>query len=107
LTKEKELKHKFDSLLLRKSPKTTPEVPSNLPPKPNFVTNLTDHEFTDDQMSILNKGLKYKPATDVRSAVENIVINVESTIKNMDIPDKILIRKQCADILKKLPSKCN
>ncbi len=73
--KEKRQREKFKKL-------KKPEICNAPAPKAtrNFVTNLSDEILSNDEISLLNKGLKYKPPIDPSFSKTEIIINIESKI---------------------------
>lgn len=78
---------------------------------PNFVNNFSSETFTSSEMDILNKGLKYGLPPKI-NPIEDIVINLESSIKYLPMPKKEEIRrtvmnKIVKEDLKNIPIKQN
>jgi hypothetical protein len=97
--KEKRLKTKFNKLLKNNQ---TPNIPINTKTlSRNFVTNLSNVALTNEEMSLLNNGLKYKPPINPKDSKEQIIINIESKIQHLDKSEKLMIRGDCMKILKK------
>jgi hypothetical protein len=93
--KEERLKKK-----LKKLEKPNSSIPMTTPTL-NSVTNFSGLPLSNDELTLLNKGLKYKPPTDPKNLKEQIIINIESKIKNMDQSEKLMIRSDCMKVLKK------
>lgn len=49
----------------------------------NFVKNLSSVEFTEDELNVLNKGLKFSIAP-TKPPVEDLIVAVQSHTKGMD-----------------------
>lgn len=63
--------HEVDRLILK------PE------PIDNFVRNLSSVEFSEKQLSLLNKGLKFS-IPPIKPPIEDLIVAVQSQTKNMD-----------------------
>lgn len=74
-----------------------PPTPQNLN---NYVINLSSHQFTDLELNVLHKGLKYKPTPKI-APLKEIVVNIEAQISQQNISylNKLKIREECTQIL--------
>jgi hypothetical protein len=66
----------------------------------NFVINKSTKEFTNDQMRLLNKGLKYKPKP-LQCPVNEIVVAIESSIKFIPFEEKVSVREKVTKVIDK------
>ena len=57
-----------------------------IPPQQSRVTNLTSVNFTQPELNILNKGLKYSTCNHFKKQLEELAINTETILNN--IPDQ-------------------
>jgi hypothetical protein len=60
---------------------------------PNFVVNKSPLTFSEDEMKILNNGLKFRPPPK-KPLYDEIVVRVESAIKCLNGNEKGSLRKQ-------------
>jgi hypothetical protein len=73
-------------------------VVNESPPRPNFVINKSSQIFSNDEMVLLNKGLKYRPKPKTPPTNE-IIISVETSIRNLSNEKKAVIRNGVASFL--------
>ena len=95
--KKYKLKNKLEALKNAK--------PSNLSSNleiPSYVINLSNQIFSEDQMKLLNKGLKHK-ITPNKTPLEEIVANIEIGIMRSELSntDKISARVECKNVIEK------
>lgn len=65
----------------------------------SFVINKSGEQFNEAEMSLLNKGLKYKPRPK-SSQIDEIVTAVETAIQFLPQKEKGSVRHQCEKLLK-------
>lgn len=71
----------------------------------NFVRNLSNKEFTSEELLVLNKGLDFAIQPSQNEAIESVAVNIESAIKWLDDEDeKIRIRCEAAEIINNIDS---
>jgi hypothetical protein len=68
------------------------------PARPNFVTNKSTQTFSNEEMNLLNKGLKYRPKSKVPPTNE-IIVSMEISIRNLSDERKAVIRNGVASFL--------
>ena len=93
------LKKKFMNLVPRHNTTVLePEVVNDM----NIVVNWSKEVFTEEQMSLLNMGLKHRILQN-NSNMSDIVINLETEMKRIDVPEgeKVLIREKVSKVIKK------
>ena len=66
------------------------------------VTNLTDINFTNDEYSLLNKGLKYKLNHKRKNWINNLSLEAECAITLLPYEEQDYMRYQVAKQIKKL-----
>lgn len=68
----------------------------------NNVMNFSNEVFTNEQMSFLNKGLKFK-LPPKKTPFDEIVVNIESklNIMNLNQHEKAVIREDCSTAIRK------
>lgn len=98
IRKTRRLKEKFRKIKIGEFPKKR----SDPPPSPTFpfVINRSTASFTPEEMTLLNKGLKYVPPPP-KIPYDEIVVAVETVIKTASIEEKSCIRSECREAIKK------
>lgn len=71
----------------------------------NLVINKTDEIFSEGEMSLLNKGLKYNFAN-TKSDLEDIIAHIEKGISPLTEGEKRYVRDACFQQLNKNMEKC-
>jgi hypothetical protein len=71
----------------------------NISGERNFVINKSSRIFTEKELTMLNKGLKYKPRPD-RYPVDEIVVAMESSIKFAPIEKQVEVRQMLTKTIK-------
>ncbi|XP_031639271.1 uncharacterized protein LOC116351323 [Contarinia nasturtii] len=70
---------------------------------PDFVKNLSDEQFTTDELKLLNKGFSFALQPQSQVAVDAALINIETALKQLDDDDvKVQIRCEAADKINNL-----
>jgi hypothetical protein len=88
--------------------KTQNQDTDQLPNKDNSfefyprVTNLTDIQFSDTEMTLLRKGLKYNIRPPQKQWIKTLAIEAETAVHLLPHPDQHPIRYQVAKTLDKL-----
>lgn len=100
--KLKRLNHKFKVIKEKQYPRIvrTRVVPQQID---NFVKNRSSVEFSGNELELLNKGLKFAiPPT--KPPVEDIIVAVQSQMKDMDSDLVTKVTQDSYDIIRKLKS---
>ena len=92
--KKSNLKKKFKNLCNNSKVNNKKKVDTNN----NNVVNLSKEKFTDDEMKILNKGLK--TGISYSNKIEDYIGDVELIVQNLGEFDQQVVRKQCEDVIK-------
>lgn len=79
IDKKRRLRRKFQNTKRSHSHIETPTTTSE-PPNFPFVINRSTVDFTVDQLTLLNKGLKYRPAPE-KIPLDEIVVHVEASME--------------------------
>lgn len=101
-TKLKRLNNKFRVIKAKqcKNTKRTPVVPQLID---NFVKNLSSVEFSDKELELLNKGLKFS-IQPTKPPVEDLIVSVQSQMKGMDPGVITKVTQDSYDIINQLKS---
>lgn len=98
--KKYNLNRKFKSLMSEQGSVAVNEVVEK---KPNFVMNLSKASFNDEELNLINKGLKYKMVPNW-PPLQEMVVNIESSLAWMDIgkTEKDSIRHDCKKVFEEM-----
>ena len=66
----------------------------------NFVINRSSSEFTQAELNLLGKGLKYRPKAN-EPPVDDIIVAIETSMRGMSFDAKSAVRKDTSEILSK------
>ena len=84
---------------LTRSQKTTPSTKHTFHPR---VINNTDISFTDNEMKLLQKGLKYNIHAKNKDWLKNLALEAETAITKLPTSDRDVFRKMVANRIDKL-----
>lgn len=65
---------------------------------PDYVKNLSSEHFTDQELQLLNRGLNFSLPSP-KLPVEDIVVDVETSLKSIVGPEKYTIRQEVKKVL--------
>lgn len=92
--KKNKLKNKLKNLINNKSHKT-----NKIEHVPNYINNFSSELFSEEKMSLLNKGLNFPPKPN-KIDFESTIADIETSIKYLNIWDKENIRKAVKPYIK-------